>query len=190
MSSKVQMEKQRRILLFRCRKEVPEALSLRHFLLFRIHFAPRLTPGYRISRIFTRRGPTVFRGDPRRDLIRPWGSVMVHRIIIQMPGLHTVMLVAEGLPVGFIPEQIWIAAVRFDVVNVCGLHIPTLSHAFSAQRMCIKKASPGFPPCRIVATRRSRSGFLWMKRSVHVTVFCSRRHKRGAAGVLAGYVRF
>ena len=52
------------------------------------------------------------------------------------------------------------AAMRFDVINVCCFHVPTFSHAFSAQRMSIKKASPGFLPSSIIAARRSRSGFL------------------------------
>jgi hypothetical protein len=75
--------------------------------------------------------------------------------MIQLSRFLTVMLVAEWLPVGFIPEQSRITAMRFDVINVCCFHVPTLSHAFSAQRMSIKKASPGFLPSSVIATRRS-----------------------------------
>jgi len=74
--------------------------------------------------------------------------------MIQLSRFLTVMLVAEWLPVGFVPEQSRITAMRFDVINVCCLHIPTLSHAFSAQRMTL----PSLTMTKHFSTNKFKSG--------------------------------
>ena len=60
-------------------------------------------------------------------------------------------LLAEALPVRLIPEQLWIAAVRHDVVNHSGSGVSPLFHADNTQRMCLQICSARLLPPAVVA---------------------------------------
>ena len=71
--------------------------------------------------------------------------------MVFLSSLDAMMLMAEGLPVTFIPEESLVATVRYDVVNIRGLSVPALLLALSAQRMRLKVTLARLLPCSAVA---------------------------------------
>lgn len=45
------------------------------------------------------------------------------------------MLLTEALPIRLSPEEVFIASVRHDMVNVCGYYLMAFFEAFHAPRM-------------------------------------------------------
>ena len=61
-------------------------------------------------------------------------------------------ILAQRLPVAFIPEQLLITAMWYDMINHrrrCDL--PAL-HALIAQRIALQEAGAGFSPAVVIAT--------------------------------------
>lgn len=71
--------------------------------------------------------------------------------MVFLSSLDTMMLMAEGLPVAFVPEESLVAAVRYDVVNVRGLSVPAFLLALHAQRMRLEVMLARLLPCSAVA---------------------------------------
>ena len=71
-------------------------------------------------------------------------SVLCHRFSVMA-------LLAEALPVRPVPEQLWIAAVRHDVVNHSGSGVSPLFHADNAQWMRLQICPAGLLPPAVVA---------------------------------------
>ena len=61
------------------------------------------------------------------------------------------MTVAERLPVGPVPEQLRITAMRDDVVHVRRLDVPSFLYAHDAERMLLEEKFPCFPPGETIA---------------------------------------
>ena len=80
---------------------------------------------------------------------------MVRRRLVLSSRLHTVMTMAEGLPVVPVPEELLITTMRDDMVDIRCLHVPSFLHALHTQRMRLKVLLPGFLPSSSVASARS-----------------------------------
>ena len=93
--------------------------------------------------------------------------------MILAAGLLTVVFMAERLPVPLVPEQDGITAVRFDVVDVGGLDVPSILEALHAQRVRFQVTLPGFLPLGAVAPDCGGPYFLWVLGGMFVTVFLS-----------------
>lgn len=76
---------------------------------------------------------------------------MIHRIVVLSPGLPAVAAVAEGLPVGLIPEQRPVPTVRDDVVHVRGLDEATFLPALRTERVRQEKSLACLLPCGSIA---------------------------------------
>lgn len=59
---------------------------------------------------------------------------------------------AEGLPVAFIPEEIFISTVREDMVNNCGRRELAVSLTLDAQGILPQVSFPGRPPSGVITT--------------------------------------
>ena len=82
-------------------------------------------------------------------------SIVINRISFLCHRFSVVALLAEALPVRLIPEQLWIAAVRHDVVNHSGSGVSPLFHADNTQRMCLQICSARLlPPAVVTAPGR------------------------------------
>src|SRR5690606_17550872 len=90
-------------------------------------------------------------------LSRPYPPGHVAETAIAGSRLAVVADLGQGLPVGLVPKQIGVAAVRPDVVH----HFAPASAAVGAVRMLSEEAPGGLLPARIVATlRRGRAAAL------------------------------
>ena len=110
---------------------------------------------------------------------------MILRRLILSPGFHTVVPVAQGLPVAPVPEELLITTVRNDVIHVRRLNVPSFLHALYAQRVHLKVLLPGFLPSAAVPSPRSGPYFLRVQCFVFLTILLPRRHQGCAAGMLA-----
>ena len=103
--------------------------------------------------------------------------------------LHTVVPVAERLPVAPVPEQFRIPAMGNHMVHIGGFHIHSLLHTFHTERMDFQETFPlplpGFP----VATGSGRPYFLRMHSLVLLTILRSGRNKVRTPWMPAGDVR-
>lgn len=95
----------------------------------------------------------------------------------------------KALPVGPVPEQLRVSTMGFDVVHHSGFRVSALFHALSTQRVALKELL-GFPlPSAAVAALPRRTGHLWMKRQMFLTVLLAGFHQRCASSLLAGDFR-
>ena len=128
----------------------PAYSRLASFVLPRDH----LTPGLSNSRFCTFEGAPVLLFPCHRDSNLPRGCknlIAVDRISVLCHRFSVVALLAKTLPVRPIPEQLWIAAVRHDVVNHSGSGVSPALHAADAQRMCLQICSARLLPPAVVA---------------------------------------
>ena len=95
---------------------------------------------------------------------------MILRRLILSPRLHTVVAVAQGLPVTPVPKEFLVTAVRNDVVDVRRLHVPSFLHALYAQRVHLQVLLSGLAPSSSVDSSRSAPHFLWVQGFVAITV--------------------
>ena len=68
-----------------------------------------------------------------------------------------VTMLAEGLPVGAIPEQLHVAVMGLDMINHCRLGDATMALAFSAKRMMSEPANARFLPAIVIGPRCRRA---------------------------------
>ena len=114
----------------------------------------RLTPGLSNSRFCTFEGAPVLLFPCHRDSDRPpryKNLIAVDRISVLCHRFSVVALLAKTLPVRPIPEQIWVAAVRHDVVNHSGSGVSPLFHADDTQRIRLQVCPAGLLPSAVVA---------------------------------------
>ena len=145
------------------------------------------------ARILTRprraaRAPSpapVGTGLSRSDSVGGLRSVPVLRRVILVAGFLTMTGMTKALPVVLIPEQDAVTSVRFDMIHISRLDVPTFLHAFYTQRMCRKVTLAGFVPCTAVAALVRSAYLLRVERSMLFTVFCTIWNKCRTAGVLA-----
>ena len=75
---------------------------------------------------------------------------------------------AQGLPVAFIPEEVFISTVGEDMVNNCGRHEFAIALALYAQGISFQVSLPGRPPSGVITT--IRSAFPCIQRTMHYAV--------------------
>ena len=92
----------------------------------------------------------------------------------------------ERTPVGLIPEQLLVTAVRDDVVDYGGGRQPIRLQALRAERVFPKKKGARLPPAPVIAALRRR--FARVLFSVLLTI--GRVAEVGAAGMAARTLRF
>lgn len=93
---------------------------------------------------------------------------------------------AKGLPVLFIPEQLRITAVRYDVVDDRCRNEASLCFATDAPGMTFQEELPGLLPFPSVATCFCTGPFTLALAFVFVTIFSSIWYQPGAARILTG----
>ena len=98
---------------------------------------------------------------------------MILWCLILSPGLDAVVLVAQGLPVALVPEELGVSTMRNDVVDVGCLHVPPFLHAFHAQWVYLKVLLPGFLPSSTVSPTRCGPYLFRMHRLVSVAILLS-----------------
>lgn len=74
-------------------------------------------------------------------------------------------VLAQGLPVTLIPEEILVSPVREDMVNNCGRRELAFSLALDAQGIPFQVSLPGRPPSGVITT--IRSAFPCIQRTMH-----------------------
>lgn len=84
---------------------------------------------------------------------------------------------AEGLPVLFVPEQLQVAAMRFDVIYNGRWYQPTFRLASDAPWMALQEELPDFLPPPVVPTKFSVLPFALAFLFVFLTVLPSIRHE-------------
>ena len=111
-------------------------------------------------------------------------------LVLDVPVIrHRLMVMAalaKGLPVLFIPEELGIAAMRFDVVDDRRRDEATFCFAADAPGMTFQEELPGFLPFPSVTTRLCAGPFALAIPFVFFTVFSSVRHQPWTARILAG----
>ena len=127
--------------------------------------------------------PQRFRPPPRYKNL-----IAVDRISVLCHRFSVVALLAKTLPVRPIPEQLWVAAVRHDVVNHSGSGVSPLLHADNAQRMRLQICSARLLPPAVIAAFGCRSDFFRMQCFVFRTVFLSVWNQCRTTGMLTGCV--
>ncbi len=103
--------------------------------------------------------------------------------------LMVMAALAKGLPVLFIPEQLGIAAMRFDVVHNRRRDEASLCLAADAPRMTFQIELPGFLPFPSVTARLCTGPVALALPFVFVTIFSSIGYQPGAARILTGRLR-
>mgnify|MGYP006912889489 CR=1 FL=1 len=74
-------------------------------------------------------------------------------------------VLAQGLPVTFVPEEILVSPVRKDMINNCGRHEFAIALALYAQGISFQVSLPGRPPSGVITT--IRSAFPCIQRTMH-----------------------
>jgi hypothetical protein len=92
---------------------------------------------------------------------------------------------AEGLPVLFVPEQLRVAAMRFDVIYNGRWYQPTFRLASDAPWMALQEELPDFLPPPVVPTKFSVLPFALALLFMFVTIFSPIRHQPWASRILA-----
>lgn len=103
--------------------------------------------------------------------------------------LDAMMLMTEGLPVTFVPEESLVATVRYDVVNVRGLSVPAFLLALHAQRMRLKVTLARLLPCSAVAPITCAAYLLRMQDFVFSAVLRTVWYEGWTARMLAWILR-
>ena len=150
-------------------------------------------PPLTISRFLTRDGATVRRQKPFRDLTpAPASSVVVGWCSFFISCFLIMTLLAQRLPVRFIPEQGWITAMRNDMIYHCCFDIPwwILSHASDTEWMLNQEPFAFLLPPRVVSTLGSSTYFFRVQWLVCFTILLPWRYQCTAAWVPAGNIRF
>ena len=96
---------------------------------------------------------------------------------------------AKGLPVFFVPEELCIAAMRFDVVDDRRRDEATFCFAADAPGMTFQEELPSLLPLPSVATHLCTGPLALALTFVFVTIFPSIGYQPGAARILAGRLR-
>ena len=81
----------------------------------------------------------------------PTFLIVIFLVVILIPGLHIMMMLAQRLPVGLIPEQPHIPAMGYDVIHHRGPHIPAICHTADAQRVRFQESLTGLLPLTAIA---------------------------------------
>ena len=76
--------------------------------------------------------------------------------------LLRVAAVAEGLPIIDVPEQYWIAAVWFDVIDVRRQYDAAFAFALLTQGVQLQEPLPGLLPSVIIPAGGGRKAILFM----------------------------
>ena len=113
---------------------------------------------------------------------------MIFWILIFVPGLNTVMVMAQGLPVTLVPEEFLITSVRNDVIDVGCLDILAFLHALYAEGMGLKVTPACSLPCLAVASTAGTPHLLWVHCLVCLAVLLAVGYQRRAAWMTAGCV--
>ena len=116
-------------------------------------------------------------------------SVLVLDVPVFSHRLMVMAALAKGLPVLLIPEQIRVAAMRFDMVNDGRRDEPSFFLAADAPGVAFQEKPPGFLPFSPVATQPRALPFPLALPFMFLTIFSSIRHQPGAARIFAGPLR-
>lgn len=116
-------------------------------------------------------------------------SVLVLDVPVFSHRLMVMAALAKGLPVLLIPEQIRVAAMRFDMVNDGRRDEPSFFLAADAPGVAFQEKPPGFLPFSPVATQHRALPFPLALPFMFLTIFSSIRHQPGAARIFAGPLR-
>lgn len=116
-------------------------------------------------------------------------SVLVLDVPVFSHRLMVMAALAKGLPVLLIPEQIRVAAMRFDMVNDGRRDEPSFFLAADAPGVAFQEKPPGFLPFSPVATCFCISPVALALPFMFLTIFSSIRHQPGAARIFAGRLR-
>lgn len=126
-----------------------------------------------------------------RDSDHPLGCknlIVVDRISFLCHRFSVMALLAKTLPVCPVPEQLWITAVRHDVVNHSCSGVSPLFHADNAQWMRLQICSARLLPPTAVAASGCRPHLFRMQCPVFRTVFLSVWNQSRTAWMLTGCV--
>ena len=96
---------------------------------------------------------------------------------------------AKGLPVLFIPEELCITTVRFDMVDDRRRDESSFCFAADAPGMTFQEELPGLLPLSPVATQRGVLPFALALPFMFITILSSVRHQLWASRILAGRLR-
>ena len=130
--------------------------------------------------------PTVvrMRNAPQRggllEVVR-WSTVL-------QTGFLIVVGFAQLLPVCSVPEELTVAAMRFDMIYYRCFGVPSLGCTHDAEGMRCKELLAGLLPCATIATTGRASRFLRMEGAVLITVL-STCHKCRTTGMRTGPLR-
>ena len=105
---------------------------------------------------------------------------------------HRLMIMAafaKGLPVLFVPEELGIATMRFDVVDDRRGDETTFCFAADAPGMTFQEELPGFLPFPSVAAHLCTGPLALALPFVFITIFSSIGYQPGTARILAGRLR-
>ena len=136
------------------------------------------------------------------SLVYPHAGTTLQKLIAQKRKLififdvpvvrHRLMIMAalaKGLPVFFVPEELCITTMRYDMVNDCRRNETSLCLAANAPRMTFQEELPGLLPLSTVATCLCTVPVALALPFVFVTIFSSIGYQPGAARILAGRLR-
>ena len=105
---------------------------------------------------------------------------------------HRLMIMAalaKGLPVFFIPKQLRITTMRFDVVHNRRRDETTFCFAADAPGMTFQEELPGLLPLSTVTACLCTGPLVLALTFMFITIFSSIGHQPGAARILAGRLR-
>ena len=113
---------------------------------------------------------------------------MVGWSAVLQAGLLIVMSFAQRLPVCSVPEQVTVAAMRFDMIHHRCFGVSSLGCTHDAEGMRCKELLAGLLPCVTIATTGSASCILRMEGTVLLAVLPG-GHKCRTTGMCAGTLR-
>ena len=103
-------------------------------------------------------------------------------------GFLIVVGFAQLLPVCSVPEELTVAAMRFDMIYYRCFGVPSLGCTHDAEGMRCKELLASLLPCATITTTGRASRFLRMEGAVLITVL-STCHQFRAAGMCTGPLR-
>ena len=121
------------------------------------------------------------------DIPRPWSesSVLVLDVPVFRHRLMVMAALAEGLPVFFVPEQVRVTAMRFNMIHNGRWDQPPFRLASYTPWVTLQEELPGFLPPPIVPAEFCTLPSALVFPFVFLTVFFAVRHKPWAAWIFA-----
>lgn len=115
-------------------------------------------------------------------------SIFILLISVLGHGLAVVAVLAQCLPVGFIPEQLLDPTMRHDMIYHRCLHQPALLPAPDTQRMCFQEPAPCPAPPAVIPTPRRRCPVTAVQCFMFLTIYHVRQFR--ASRMLTRFLRF